>query len=231
MGRSHGKGQLLTDKIFELLKREIVTGGLKPGEAFREVTMAKRFKASRTPVREACNRFSNTGLLVSVANKGYTVAPITIKDILNVYDLRLLVEPVCAEYAARNLSDKEAAELEALLQPEREKLEDVPHMTLIDLNMVFHHHVAQATKNDRIVSLIDSLLLAAARMDYAFIELYPTEHTGHAEILARLKARDAMGARKVMCRHIQLSRQRMSMMFSSERLALSPASLEGGSAF
>jgi DNA-binding GntR family transcriptional regulator len=231
MVRSNAKGQLLTDKIFDLLKREIVTGGLKPGEAFKEVAMAKRFRASRTPVREACNRLSNAGLLVSIPKKGYTVAPITIKDILDVYDLRFLVEPVCAEYAARNLSDEEVAELEVLLQPERKHPENAPHMTLIDLNRVFHHHLAQATKNDRIVSLIDSLLLAAARMDYAFMDLHPTEYTGHAEILARLKVHDAMAAREAMCRHIQLSRQRMSIIFSSERLALSPVSLESVSAF
>ncbi len=108
MVRSNHKGQLLADKIFDLLKREIVTGGLKPGEALKEVAMAKRFNASRTPVREASNRLSNAGLLVPVANKGYTVAPMTIKDILDVYDLRIMVEPLCAEYAARNLSDMDS---------------------------------------------------------------------------------------------------------------------------
>ena len=221
----------MADKIFDLLKKEIGTGRLKPGEAFKEVAMAKQFNASRTPVREACSRLSSAGLLVPVPNKGYTVAPITIKDILDVYDLRFLVEPLCAEYAARNLSDEEIAELEVLIQPEREHPEDAPHMTLIDINRLIHHRLAQATRNCRIVSLVDSLLLAAARMDFAFIDVYPTEYTGHAEIMARLKERDAMGAREAMCRHIQLSQQRMSTIFSSERLALSPASLERGSAF
>jgi len=231
MVRANPKDQLLTDKIFDLLKREIVAGGLKPGEAFNEVAMAKGFKSSRTPIREACKRLRNAGLLIAVPNKGYIVAPITIKDVLDVYQLRLVVEPVCAEYAARNLSEEEVAELEALLQREREHPENAPHLALIELNKAFHLRLAQATKNDRIVSLIDSLLLAAARMDYAFMDLYPpTEWTGHAEILAALKAHAAMGSREAMYRHIQLSQQRMSMIFSNERLDLSTVSPEGASA-
>jgi len=226
MGRSNPKGQLLADKIFCLLKQEIVTGGLKPGEAFNEVTMAKRFKASRTPVREACNRLSNAGLLVPVANKGYTVAPITVQDILDVYDVRTLVEPVCAEKAARSLSDKEVEDLEILMQPERDHLENAPHLTLIDLNWTFHHRLAEATKNSRLILLVNSLLLAASRMDYAFMDLFPHDYTRHDEILSRLKEHDAPGAREAMWRHIQLSRQRMSTIFSSERLNLSLAPLE-----
>src|SRR5690348_2344405 len=117
---SDSAGQLLTDRMFRLLRDEIITGGLKPGEPFNEGVMAKRFNASRTPIREACNRLRNAGLLVATPNKGYMVAPITIKDILNVYQLRLVVEPVCAEYAAQNLSEEEVDELERLLEPERE---------------------------------------------------------------------------------------------------------------
>ena len=226
---SDSPGQLLTDRVFELLKREIVTGGLKPGEAFNEGAMAKRFNASRTPIREACNRLRDAGLLVAVANKGYTVAPITVKDVLDVYQLRSVVEPVCAEYAARNLSAEDVGELESLLQPELDHPENESHLALIDLNKAFHLRLAQATKNDRIVSLIDSLLLAAARMDYAFMDLYPSAWTGHVEILAGLKAHDASKARRAMYRHVQLSQQRMSMIFGSERLAPSTDSLEGAS--
>ena len=228
--RSDSQRQLLTDRVFQLLKREIVTGSLKPSEAFNEGVVAKRFNASRTPIREACNRLRDAGLLVAVANKGYTVAPITVKDVLDVYQLRSVVEPVCAECAARNLRAEDVGELENLLRPELEHPENESHLALIDLNKAFHLRLAQTTKNDRIVSLIDSLLLAAARMDYAFMDLYPSEWTGHLEILAALKAHDASGARQAMYRHIQLSQQRMSMIFGSERLAPATVSLEGVSA-
>jgi len=229
--RSNRNGQLLTDWVFEQLKKEIVTGGLKPGEVFNEGAMAKRLNASRTPIREACNQLRNAGLLTSVPNKGYTVAPITVKDVLDVYQLRLVLEPVSAECAARYLTGEEIAKLQRLLQPELEHSENEPHLALIELNREFHLRLAQATKNDRIVSWIDSLLLAAARMDYAFMDLYPTGWTGHVEILAALKAHDATGAREAMYRHIQLSQERMSMMFGSNRLTSSTLSLESAPNF
>ncbi len=226
--RSNSKSQLLTDRVFDLLKREIVTGGLKPGESFNEALMARRFNASRTPIREACNQLRNAGLLLAIPNKGYIVSPITIKDVLDVYQLRLVVEPVCAEFAARSLNQGEVAELEAMLQPEREHPEDEPHLALIEFNRAFHLRLAQATKNDRITSLIDSLLLAAARMDYALMHLYPTEWTGHAEIMAALKEHSSMRAHEAMYRHIQLSQERMSKIFCNARLALSTVSPRGG---
>lgn len=227
--RAHRQGQLLTDWVFEQLKKAIVTGELKPGEVFNEVAMAKRLNASRTPIREACNQLRNAGLLTSVPNKGYTVAPITVKDVLDVYQLRLVVEPVSAECAARYLTAEEVAKLQILLQPELEHSGHEPHLALIELNRTFHLRLAQATKNDRIVSLVDSLLLAAARMDYAFMDLYPTGWTGHAEILSALKAHDAPAARDAMYRHIQLSQERMSMMFGSNRLVSSPVTVESPS--
>jgi GntR family transcriptional regulator, rspAB operon transcriptional repressor len=227
---SDSAGQLLTDRMFRLLRDEIITGGLKPGEPFNEGVMAKRFNASRTPIREACNRLRNAGLLVATPNKGYMVAPITIKDILNVYQLRLVVEPVCAEYAAQNLSEEEVDELERLLEPEREHPESEPHLALIELNKAFHLFLAQSTNNDRIVSLIDSLLLAAARMDYAFMDLYPAAWTGHAEIMAALKGHSSADARQAMYRHVQLSQQRMSRIFSTDQLPPSTVSLERSSA-
>jgi GntR family transcriptional regulator, rspAB operon transcriptional repressor len=227
---SDSAGQLLTDRMFRLLRNEIITGGLKAGEPFNEGAMAKRFKASRTPIREACNRLRNAGLLIATPNKGYMVAPITVKDVLNVYQLRLVVEPVCAEHAARNLSGEEVDKLDRLLEPERKHPENEPHLALIELNKAFHLLLAQTTNNDRIVYLIDSLLLAAARMDYAFMDLYPASWTGHAEIMVALRAHSAADARQAMYHHIQLSQQRMSRIFSTDQLPPSTVSLERSSA-
>src|SRR5213595_938584 len=49
-----GTDPLLADRIFDLLKREIISSRQKSGQPFNETVMAKRFKASRTPIREAC---------------------------------------------------------------------------------------------------------------------------------------------------------------------------------
>ena len=117
--RSNSKSQLLTDRVFDLLK-ERLSPGSKPGESFNEALMARRFNASRTPIREACNQLRNAGLLARHSEQRATsVSPITIKDVLDVYQLRLVVEPVCAEFAARSLNQGEVAELEAMLQPEK----------------------------------------------------------------------------------------------------------------
>lgn len=217
----------LTDRIFNLLREDIITCRLKPGESFNEAELAKRFKTSRTPIREACNRLSKEGLLISIPNKGYFVAPITIRDVLNLYQLRFIVETACAELAARVVGAEELMEVEALLKLEREKRERVTYKTLIAMNREFHVRLAKITKNERIVSLVDSLVLESARLDHLLMDVYPSEWTDHSEILRALKARDPLQAREAMGRHIQLTQERMSKLFSGERLMLSTLALSG----
>jgi len=88
------------------------------------------------------------------------------------------------------------------------------------MNHDFHGRLAQTTKNDRIVDLVDSLLLACARLDYMLMDLYPTKWIDHSEILSSLKAHDRGAARQAMSRHIQLTQEQMSKIFSGEGLSL-----------
>ena len=215
-----GTDPLLADRIFDLLKREIISSRQKPGQPFNETVMAKRFKASRTPIREACGRLSKEGLLVSIPNKGYLVAPITIKDVLDIYQLRHIVEPLCAETAAIELDGNNLAELEDIVRVENGRQGNSYTVALIEMNHDFHGRLAQTTKNDRIVDLVDSLLLACARLDYMLMDLYPTKWIDHSEILSSLKAHDRGAARQAMSRHIQLTQEQMSKIFSGEGLSL-----------
>jgi DNA-binding GntR family transcriptional regulator len=219
--------QRLTDRIFKALKSEIITCRLAPGEMLNELEVARRFKTSRTPIREACNRLTQERFLVSVPNKGHIVASISIKDILSLYELRFIVETACAESAATRLSDSEIQELEELLKLE-ENPEEVDKDDLIEMNKKFHRKLASGGRNERIIDLMELLLLESVRLDYFLMDCHPGTWTKHSEIMAALKARDGAQARKAMAEHIQLAQERMSKVFSSE---VFPGSLKSGVQF
>jgi len=207
--------QRLTDRIYRDLRSEIITCKLAPGEPLNELEVARRFKTSRTPIREACNRLTNQRFLVSVPNKGHIVAPISVKDILSLYQLRFIVETACAESAATRLSRTEIEKLEELLSLEKNPKE-ADKDELIEMNRKFHRQLADVSRNERIIDLVELLLLESVRLDYFLMDYHPSEWTTHSEIMAALKARDGARARLAMGEHIQLTQERMSKVFSSE---------------
>ena len=207
--------QRLTDRIYKELRSEIITCKLAPGAPLNELEVARRFRTSRTPIREACNRLTHQRFLVSVPNKGHIVAPISVKDILSLYQLRFIVETACAESAATRLNRTEIEELEELLSLEKNP-EEADKDELIEMNKKFHRRLADVSRNERIIDLVDLLLLESVRLDYFLMDYHPSEWTTHSEIMAALKARDGARARLAMGGHIQLTQERMSKVFSSE---------------
>lgn len=210
----------LPDRIFASLKQDILACRLYPGEPLNEEKVAKRFKASRTPLREACNRLANEGLLVSVPNKGFFVAPITMKDIASLYQVRLIVESAVAGLAARTITAGGLEELGGLVEIEREQQAGAVNAEVIDHNLVFHVTLARATRNDRLVNLTRSLLEQSSRFDHLLLSMYPadwgdwSDWTEHAAIVESLRARDAHQSRQAMARHIQIAEERMFKIFT-----------------
>ena len=79
----------LEERVYLLLEEEILTGKLKPGEQLREIALAKRLEASRTPIRSALHRLAEEGLVELMANRGATVVGITSDDIKDIYAVRM----------------------------------------------------------------------------------------------------------------------------------------------
>lgn len=91
----------LRQRLYESLKEEIITNRFKPGEELQINRLAEEFGVSSTPVREALLRLEGDGLVVLASNRGAQVAPISLEDVKNVWEVRRLLEPHAAEVAAK----------------------------------------------------------------------------------------------------------------------------------
>ena len=94
----------LAEQAYIRLRHEILTCILSPGQVVSERELARRYEVSKTPIREALTQVCHDGLMQRLPGRGYMVAPITTKDIRELFDLRLILEVAAAEQAARHPS-------------------------------------------------------------------------------------------------------------------------------
>ncbi|MEJ0071596.1 MAG: GntR family transcriptional regulator [Pseudomonadota bacterium] len=106
----------LSDEVARRLRREIFSGFYEGGETLKQLHVAERLGISAVPVREAFQRLIAEGLLVSQRNRGVVVARLSKTDIVDIAELRILLEPQAMRLSAPNLTPADLAEATQLLK-------------------------------------------------------------------------------------------------------------------
>ncbi|MFZ5595746.1 MAG: GntR family transcriptional regulator [Bacillota bacterium] len=147
----------LRELVFESLREAIIQGRLKPGERLMEMQLADEMGVSRTPIREAIRKLELEGFVVMMPRKGAFVSGISVKDIVDVFEVRAALEALAAGLAAERITDLELEELErSLVQiSELSDKDDIDAIVETDTN--FHDSIYRACRNDRLVQIITHL--------------------------------------------------------------------------
>jgi DNA-binding GntR family transcriptional regulator len=206
-------GASLGERVYQALKQDIIRGVFQPGEALSEKDLAKRYRGSRTPVREAAVRLQQENLMRIVANRGYFITQITIQSVNEIYDFRAAVEGGSAELAAQCSWEQSAIErLAELASTEYGNDDRESHVRFIETDTEFHVGIAQLTRNPLLVRAVADMRCQMERIMYASLdigyhgELPTSEHCG---IVEAIQKRDAHLARKRMCDHIYISKDKV----------------------
>lgn len=203
----------LSEKVYSAFKRDIIYGILQPGEALSEKQLAKRYKASRTPVREAAVRLQNDRLLRIVPNRGYFVAQITLQALNDIYEFRIAVESAAAELAAaKGISADALKQLTSLA-----KIQCVPEnrkncVRFIEADTDFHLGIALLARNQMLVQAVRDARSQMQRIMLAAIDIHyfgEVPNREHLEILSAIETRDATLARSLMQNHIMQSKEKV----------------------
>jgi DNA-binding GntR family transcriptional regulator len=99
------------DALRDELEQDIVTGTLRPGERLDEQTLAARFGVSRTPIREALMQLASAGLIQLQPRRGAFVASLSLREVIERFEVMAALEGACGALAARRLTDEERARL------------------------------------------------------------------------------------------------------------------------
>ncbi|MGE5550394.1 MAG: GntR family transcriptional regulator [Bacteroidota bacterium] len=196
----------LRELVFEALREAIVKGVLKPGERMMEIQLAEEMGVSRTPVREAIRKLELEGLVAMVPRKGAYVASLSMKDIIEVFEIRGALEGLAAELAAERITEEELEELERYLVRITESIETEDLTLMVEVDTDFHSQLYRASRNERLSQIINNLreqiqrfrktsLSVPGRMRRALEE--------HKKIVEALSSRDGSLARRLAEEHIE----------------------------
>lgn len=135
--------------IADALKHLIYTGALKPGERLNEAALALRMGTSRGPIREAIRMLTGLGLVKAVVNRGVFVRQISVREMLEIYDLRALVFGFAAERATEHVNEEHKQLFELLLSQMDAACDAQDADRYYDLNLQFHALILRLSNNQR----------------------------------------------------------------------------------
>ncbi|MBP0484544.1 GntR family transcriptional regulator [Sagittula salina] len=198
---------------YERLCEDIRSGVLRPGARLLETEIAERLQVSRTPVREAIRRLEAEGLVDHQPRTGAVVRKLDYPEIMELYEMRTVLEGTAARLAARAASDMELEELRRI-NTEMEESTGDPH-ALVRLNRQFHARLMDAARNRfllKAASAVEKTLLIIGRSNMELPDRAREAVMEHASVVAGLTARDGIGAETAMRAHLenaQLARLRL----------------------
>lgn len=146
------------DKVYSAIKKDIIRCLLKPGSAVSEAKLAARYGVGKAPVRDALARLGHEGFVISQARKGHLVAPITIQDVIDLYGVRMALEPVAARLAAGRVNEKHLRQTAKACEMDIDESDPRSVSQFLAANSEFHRSIAVASGNRRLAKQISDLL-------------------------------------------------------------------------
>jgi DNA-binding GntR family transcriptional regulator len=203
-----------TDLVAESVRDAILSGELGPGETLVERRLSELLGVSKTPVREALIGLAHTGLVTVAPNRGITVRRLTVEDLQQVYEVRMLLEPWAVQATARTAAGEAAVEAQEALNEAAGLLGSADRARLSVVNRRFHRALYSRCGNDLVTSQLDGLQdLTALGVVNLLWDRWPTwreEFVEHAEILSAVSGGDETKAESLLRQHIQQSARKLA---------------------
>lgn len=202
----------LADSLRDELEQDIVTGSLQPGERLDEQTLAARFGVSRTPIREALMQLASAGLVELQPRRGAFVASLSLREVIERFEMMAALEGACGALAARRIIDGERAALlethEACIQQVASGDADAYYYA----NERFHHAIYEAAHNGYLAEQARHLrdrLRPYRRLQLRARSRVATSLAEHQAILDAILAGDGEKAERVLKDHVLIQGERL----------------------
>ncbi len=206
----HSSRGRTAEAITNVLREAILDGVLEPSTWLREEELAKELTVSRTPIREALGRLSAEGLVTITARQGAVVTPLSLEDVLDLFDVRERLEGLAARLAARHRSEPEIQELDRILGRMEVAAAEQQVADLLALNVVFHRLIRQAARNrflDRFLAQAEQAYRPFGRVTYKVPGRVAAVIGEHRRILAAIVAGNLDGAERCAIEHLHRTRE------------------------
>jgi len=198
----------LTEKAYACIKEGIVRGEIEEGVFLSEKNIMKRYGIGRTPFREACNRLHHEHLLEVVPRRGYLVPEMSLQEVRDLFELRILVEGAIAGLAATRANVREIEELTHLAE-QSSSFSRQGDDNRTETNANFHLCLAGMAHNRELMRLERSVLERTKRLAYNVARSSGVRgqemslRTLHRPIVEAIRRGDKAAARRAIIHDIQ----------------------------
>ena len=187
----------LREIVYEELRNQILTGRIKPGTRMMEIELAEDMGVSRTPIREAIRKLEKEGLVVIEPRKGAYASELSLKDMIEILEVRANLEGLAAQCAAERITEIEKQMLKEVYENFDQAVLDGNMGEMIQNDTRFHHLIVESSKNNYLIHMVEQLQELVLRFRYIYYkdfkraEEMPAEHRRIFEAIVNGNAADA----------------------------------------
>jgi DNA-binding GntR family transcriptional regulator len=212
----------IADRLSDELIMSIVRGDIPSGSKISEPDLARTYKVSRGPLREAIRRLEGLHLVARIPHVGARVVSLHPQQLMEIYQVREALEGIAAKLACSNMTEDEITELKNLLDEHERDIEKSEGREYFqhEGDFDFHYRIIQGSKNQRLIELLCSELYHLIRM-YRFrsSQISSRPHKAlaeHRHICMAIEQRDEQLAEILMRRHISTAQKHIEQEFLTE---------------
>lgn len=200
-GASNRKTLSLADQAYAAIKNDILCCRLAPGSRVSEGGLCADYPYGKAGVRAAMQRLAQEGLVIAYPRQGYLVAPVTAQDVMDLFAVRLLLEPAAARLAAGRVDPARLRELDRMCRVGYDPNDPASVEEFQSVNRQFHMLVAEAGGNLKLARYLGNVIDEMHRFYYLGLTLphrdHPQHESGHRRLVEALEAGDPDLAERV----------------------------------
>ena len=202
------KPSTLADDVFDRIRTAIVKGELAPGSKINEPQLSRQYGISRGPLREAIRRLEGCKLVEIKPNIGANIVHLDISQIIEIYEIREVLEGLACKLAAANATSGDCAKLRELLTHHEEQIQSENGLRYYQRegDLDFHYQIVQCSGNQRLFDMLCGELYHLLRMYRIQTASEPSRpiqaFKEHHQIVDSIEQSDGELAELLMVRHI-----------------------------
>lgn len=191
--------------VTNAIKEAIIRGEFVPGQRLVEADLAEMFDASRAAVRSSLLELTNEGLVEKVQNRGARVRAVSLDEAIEISEVRMVLEALCAAKAAEHIDDQGVAELEGIGERMRAAVAAGDVFGYSRLNQLLHRRVRELSQQRTAARVLDRLRAQSVRHQFRLATQPGRPSVSlpeHLAIIEAICARDAAAADRAVRRHL-----------------------------
>ncbi len=209
----------LPEIALKILESKILNHEILPGERINEKKLSEELGISRIPIREACRKLEQEGLIEIQRNRGAYVRELEIHEVLNLYDIRVALDDLAGRLITAHATETEINQLQDMVDKMDAVIQTGDVNNFYPLNVAFHEMIYRFSRNDRLAIMYKGLgrelRLYRSQVSQtggdmiAFDQEFNIEaNREHQEIVDAIRAHDTARVSKLMKQHLLKGRDR-----------------------